>query len=158
MRLFIIIVMFCSVLCYFGRAVAGHWGADTIANDGASDFLGEIIQSSSTEPIRTALNSVSTARSYLDDEQSSRALAAAELAAAMVGYPSRMLPAPCKEWATLHSKGADSSLIQAAIKAVERIAENSETRDLIQEGGERNLREWQANIAGLRARLIAGSK
>jgi hypothetical protein len=154
----IIVVMFYSAICYFGPAFAGHWGAETIANDGASDFLEEIIQGSSTEPIRSALTGALAARSYLDDEQSSRALAAAELAAAMVGNPSRILPAPCKKWATLHSKGADTNLIQAAIKAVERISEDSETRDLMQEGGENNLREWQANIADLQARLVAGQK
>jgi Domain of unknown function (DUF4259) len=105
--------------------------------------------------IRGALDAALTSVSPVNDERVSRALAAAEMVAAMVGNPSRDLPAPCKEWAVHHSKDANQDLIQSAVSAVDRVVKDSETHELMQEGGAKNLQDWQVSVTNLQARIIS---
>ncbi len=49
---------------------------------------------------------------------------------------------------------ANRYLVQSAVGAVDRIVKDSETQELMQEGGRNNLQEWQVNVANLQARLI----
>jgi hypothetical protein len=91
--------------------------------------------------------------STVSDEIASRALAAAEMVAAMMGNPSLYLPAPCNEWAALHSRDANRGLIDSAVRAVDRILKDSGTQELMREGGAKNLRDWRASVTNLQARL-----
>jgi len=77
------------------------------------------------------------------------------MVAAMVGNPSRYLPDPCKAWAVLHSKDANRNLIESAVRAVDRVVKNSETQELMQEGGAKNLQDWQVSVTNLKDRLIS---
>ncbi len=150
----VLLIAFCAVLLHSHPASAGRWAADTLSNDDASDLLNQIVTNGGLEAIRSALNAALISASPVNDEKASRALAAAEMVAAMMGDPSRHLPAPCKEWARLHSMDANRYLVQSAVGAVDRIVKDSETQELMQEGGRNNLQEWQVNVANLQARLI----
>jgi hypothetical protein len=146
---------FCAVFLCSDPASAGGWAADTFSNDIASDFLGQIVPNGGVETtIGGALDAVLLSVSTINDERASRALAAAEMVAAMVGNPSRHLPAPCKEWAKLHSKDANQDLVQSAVRAIDRVAKDSETQELMQEGGAKNLQDWQLSVTDLRGRLV----
>lgn len=147
-------IAFCTALLCSSLASAGRWGADTLANDDALDLLAQVVPNGGAESIRSALDAALAAASPLDDERASRALAAAELVAAMVGKPSSNLPARGKEWAALHSKDANKDLVQSAVKAVDRIVRDSETLELMHEGGAKDLQEWQASVTNLQARLV----
>ncbi|QQO32267.1 DUF4259 domain-containing protein [Bradyrhizobium diazoefficiens] len=152
---FAVPIAFCAVILCSDPASAGGWAADTLANDDASDLLGQIVPNGSVELIRSALDAALTPVSPVNDERASRALAAAEMVAAMMGSPSRYLPAPCKEWAALHSKDANRDLIQLAVRTVDRVVKDSGTQELMQEGGAKNLQDWQMSVTNLKARLIS---
>ncbi|MCA1453124.1 DUF4259 domain-containing protein [Bradyrhizobium sp. BRP22] len=96
-----------------------------------------------------------TPQSPLNDESASRALAAAEIVAAMMGSPSRHLSASCKEWAARRSRDANRDLTELAVRAVDRVGNDSETQELMQEGEGRSLQDWQASVADLKAQLIS---
>lgn len=146
---FAVLISFC--LCA-DPASAGSWAADTLSNDDASDLLGQI-PNGGVEAIRGALNAALGSVSPVSDETALRALAAAEMVAAMMGSPSGSLPATCKEWAMFHSKDASRDLIQLAVRAVDRVIKDSGTQELMQEGGAKNLQDWQVSVANLKARL-----
>jgi hypothetical protein len=143
----------CVVLLCADPASAGGWAADTLSNDNASDLLGQIVPSGTVDAIRSALDAALNPGSPASDEIASRALAAAEMVAAMEGNPSRYLPAPCKEWAALHSRDASRDLIELAVRVVDRAVKDSETQELMREGGAKNLRDWQVSVTSLQARL-----
>ena len=152
---FAVPIAFYAVLLCSDPTSAGGWAAGTLSNDNASDLLVQIVPSGSVNDIRSALDAALTSVSPVSDERASRALAAAEMVAAMVGNPSRDLPAPCKAWAVLHSTDANRNLIESAVRAVDRVVENSETQELMQEGNAKNLRDWQVSVTNLKARLIS---
>jgi hypothetical protein len=152
---FAVLIAFCVIFLFTERASAGRWAADTLSNDDASDFLDQIVPNGSVEAIRSVLDAALNPGSPVSDESASRALAAAEMIAAMVGNPSRYLPAPCKAWAVLHSKDANRNLIESALRAVDRVVKDSDTQELMQEGGAKNLQDWQASVTNLKARLIS---
>jgi hypothetical protein len=117
------------------------------------DFLAQVVPNGSADEIHRALEDALA--SPVDDERGSRALAAAELVAAMVGNPSRNLPPSCKEWAALHSTDANRDLVQLAVKVIDRIVADSETQELMQEGGAKYLEEWRVSVTNLQARLVS---
>jgi len=149
------LIAFCAMALYSAPISAGGWAADTLSNDDASDFFAQIAADGGVELIHSALDAALTHVSPVDDERASRALAAAEMVAAMMGNPSPNLVTPCKEWAALHSKAADQDLIWLAVRAVDRVVEDSEAKELIQEGGAKNLLDWQMSVTNLKARLIS---
>ena len=148
-------IALCAILLSSNLTAAGRWEADTLSNDDASDLLGQIVPNGGVEAIRSAFDAALIPASRVNDERASRALAAAEMIAAMMGSPSGYLPAPCKEWAVLHSKDANRDLIQSAVRAVDWVVKDSETQELMQEGGAKNLQDWQVSVANLKARLIS---
>jgi hypothetical protein len=148
-------IAFCAVLLCSDPASAGSWAADTLSNDDAAGFLDQIVTNGSVEAIRSALDATLSSALPVNDERASRALAAAEMVAAMVGNPSRYLPARCKEWAALHSKDSNRDLVLSAVRAVDRVAKDSETQELMQEGGAKNLQGWQESVTNLQARLVS---
>jgi len=152
---FAVPIAFCAVLLCSDPASAGRWSADTLSNDDASDLLNQIVPNGSVDTIHSALDAAWNSVSTVSDARASRALAAAEMVAAMVGNPSRYLPDPCKAWAVLHSKDANRNLIESAVRAVDRVVKNSETQELMQEGGAKNLQDWQVSVTNLKDRLIS---
>jgi hypothetical protein len=152
---FVVPFALCAVFLCSDPALAGGWAADTLSNDNASDLLGQIVTNGGVEAIRSALDATLIAASPVNDEIASRALAAAEMVAAMVGNPSRYLPTSCKEWAALHSKDANGYLIESAIRAIDRVVKDSEMLELMKEGGAKNLQDWQASATNLQARLVS---
>lgn len=151
---FAVPIAFCAAILCSDPASVGGWAADTLANDDASDFLGQIVPNVSVELIHRALDAALIPVSPVNDERASRALAAADIVAAM-GNPSRYLPALCREWAVLHSRDVSRELIQLAVRAVDRVVKDSGTQELMQEGGAKNLQDWQVSVTNLKARLIS---
>ena len=152
-RYFIAPIALCIALLCNTFASAGSWGPGILDNDSALDFLTQVTSTNGAELVRNALDTALTDESPLEDEQASRALAAAELVAAMKGDASNDLPAIYKEWAVRHSIDANSELVISAVDVVDRIGRDSETRELMQEGGVENFQLWQASLGKLRARL-----
>jgi hypothetical protein len=146
-------IVFVALLLSSASASAGHWEPDTLANDEAADFVTRVVSRSDVGSIRGTLLAALAAASPIEDDQASRALAAAELVAVMSGKPSSRLPVPCREWAGLHSEDADKDLVQSATQVVEKIATASETKELMREGGATVSERWQASVNDLKGRL-----
>ncbi|MBP0115728.1 DUF4259 domain-containing protein [Bradyrhizobium vignae] len=147
------LIAYCAVLLCPAPVSSGGWAADTLSNDNASDLLDQIVPNGSVESIRSALDAALSPVSTIGDETASRALAAAELVAAMMGNPAAHLPAPSRKWAALHSIDANRDLIDSAVRAVDRILKDSGAQELMREGGAKNLRDWQVSVTNLQARL-----
>jgi hypothetical protein len=149
---FLLLLIVCTNYCCVS-AFAGYWGVDTLSNDGAFDFLRAVEQGGGIGQIRRALADALSARTYLDDEQAARGLAAAELVAGLIGNPSQTLPDSGKKWAAAHAKDVDSDLIKVAVEVVHRVANGSEVRELMEEDNPRYLNEWESSVKNLEMRL-----
>jgi hypothetical protein len=150
-----LVAAFCLILAA-SAALAGAWETGPLDNDVALDFLNRAQASPDEAPLRQIFAAaLANPKGYLDDEIASGAIAAAELVAAMKGAPAPELPAPALDWAKRRSSAADPSLVQLAIRAIDRIATSSETRDLWAANGEKDLPAWLAGLRELRQRLAS---
>lgn len=88
---------------------------------------------------------------YLEDPVAARALAGAELVAGLAGRPASNLPKEIAAWLEANRGLAFGDLVEDAQAAVKRIAQDSETRELVAES--ELLDEWLAMLKDLQARL-----
>jgi hypothetical protein len=137
----------------------GAWGAGVFANDTAADWAGDLVEGGSEETVREALATAAEppADAYLDADEGSEALAAAEVVAAAAGRPTA--PDAYSEdviaWAGRHPDLGADELIALATAAVDRVTgENSELNELWHEDGP-GPNEWDEAVAELRRRLAA---
>lgn len=137
----------------FSTAVPGYFGYGTISNDSALDFLDKIVREDSVEGIRNILTSVAYEKAYIDDEEAARALAAAEMVAAINGQSLSNLDAKMIEWAKKRTSDNSLELIILAIKSTKRVFAHSETKELMQEATKENRLYWNASISDLLGRL-----
>jgi Domain of unknown function (DUF4259) len=79
------------------------------------------------------------------------AIAAAEVAAALKGYPSGALPTAIKEWIRSHNLYVDTNIIELAIRVINRALNTHELRDLWADQTEHD--EWKRVVEDLRLRL-----
>jgi hypothetical protein len=133
-----------------GRRSMGAWGVGPFENDDALDFIGEL-SASGLSSLRAALEEVTALQpgAYVDAPSASCAVAAAEVVAALKGAPLRGLPSEVSAW--IQRAPADDSLVPAARRAIDRIATDSELRDLWEDSGEAS--GWNAYVADLLRRL-----
>jgi hypothetical protein len=129
----------------------GAWGVGPFENDDALDFIGEL-SASGLSSLRAALDEVTTVQpgGYVDAPSASCAVAAAEVVAALKGTPLRGLPSEVAAW--ISKTPPDDSLGPAARQAIDRIAIDSELKDLWEESGEAS--RWNAYMADLLRRLV----
>lgn len=132
----------------------GAWGHQNFENDAAMDFVGDFMESPSIDTIKEALRLVIEAgaeEEYIETDEASAALAAAEIVAATLGRASQ--DAPEELGATINNVGltVDEKLVKQARKAVEQVLKESELQELWADAGEPD--EWQQVQAGLLKRL-----
>lgn len=129
----------------------GTWGVRNFENDDAMDWVAELVQSGDTSAIERALQVVTEdGDKYLEVPEACRALAAAEVVAALNGAGSPDLPGEVKQWISLHPFGS-RDLSQLALRAVKRIKTASELKDLWDES--EDATRWYEVINDLEARL-----
>jgi hypothetical protein len=127
----------------------GAWGTGHFDNDDACDFAGELGESPSWDRVRQALNGA-IASDYLEAPDASNALAAAAIVAAARSGSADALPEDFQ--ALPRALGAlPQDLTSVALKAVQRVATNSELAELWAESDDNN--EWRAELAALEAGL-----
>ena len=132
----------------------GAWGHRNFENDSAMDFVGDFLESPTEVSISDSLSFVIDARAeeeYIEVDEASAALAAAEIVAAIIGRAASDLP---KELAAAIGKMSfepNQKLINRARKAVTVILRESELQELWGEGGEPN--DWQQVQQELLTRL-----
>lgn len=130
----------------------GAWGAGPFENDDAGDWVWELEDDTDATVISAALGAVidTGADEYLEAGDANNAVAAAEIVASARGRRHSGLPTEAAVWLDAHAGLVDRQLIDLARRAVTRVAESSETRDLWDEAGDT---EWGPYIADLITRL-----
>ena len=129
----------------------GAWGVGSFQNDSVMDWVWELTDRS---VVRRTLETVANwdADEYLEVDESSNAVGAAEAVAALIGRPGPELPPEAAEWVTGQPPGAGEGLVDLAVQALARLESNSELQILWDEaeGGP----EWHAAIQDLSRRLL----
>jgi hypothetical protein len=132
----------------------GAWGHGSFENDSALDWLGELLDGKASL-VKKALQTVAKypADEYLDADDASAALAAAELVAAALGKGDERLNKNATEWLAAHRDEAAKVGADLAHRAVDRVYRESELRELWDENGPQT--PWHADVEELLRRLKA---
>ncbi len=132
----------------------GAWGSKAFENDGACDFLGELPDGDGSA-LASPLEAIAgMARDeYLDVDDATAGVAAAELVAAAHGAGDDRLSRSAKRWLGASREEAKAVSPTVALRAVERIYAASELRDLWSEGS--GTTEWHDHMRELSRRLEA---
>jgi hypothetical protein len=126
-------------------------GVGNFENEDALDWVSELERAKSSSFIAETLRVVTErGDEYLDANEASRALAAAEVVAALNHAGSLHLPVEVKQWISRHQVGSPS-LTQLALKAVQRIETASELSEMWDESERAD--EWYEVLENLEARL-----
>jgi hypothetical protein len=130
----------------------GTWGLGNFENDDALDWVFELEQAKDLAPLGEALDVIVESHGdYLDAYDCARALAAAEVVAALAGKPDPSLPEEVRNWLS-GRPGVDAAMRNRARQAVAAIMDSSELRELWEETDESD--QWQHLVSGLLQRLI----
>lgn len=131
----------------------GEWGAASFENDPARDWF--LLVEEAVDPgvvIASALDGAVGEPQCLNLDESSEAIAAAELSASCAGHASARLPDNVSYWVETHPHQPHDSEIDQALQAVERVQTESGLRDYWDASGdgERWLREVDDLITRLK--------
>jgi hypothetical protein len=129
----------------------GAWGHGSFDNDPASDWLGELEDDDAA--LVETLDAVANAAGYVEVDDASAALAAAEIVVAAQGRGQDRLSDDAARWLASHREVALGVDLEVTRRAVERVWEDSELRELWDDEGEAT--GWHAEVGELRRRLRA---
>jgi len=137
----------------------GAWGENAFENDAALDWLAEF-ETGGVATLRDTLSAVATTDSedYVDVDDGSSAIAAAEIVAAAFGLRD-VATKTVRRWLEAHQGALVDADRDLARRAVERVLDrNSELCALWEEGGTDSA--WHADVRALLGKLggDAGSK
>lgn len=130
----------------------GAWGDRNFDNDAAMDFVGDFTDAPSAESLQEALATVielGEENEYIEVDEASAALAAAEIVAAKLGKPAPDFPEGLQQ--VLPNVQLPGSLQKLARKAVKQVVKESEMQELWAEGDESAA--WLAIQSDLLERL-----
>lgn len=133
----------------------GSWGPGSFENDFAVDWVEDLVDGDDVAKIEGTLRTITAAApaDRLSDHVSCEAVAAAEFVAAARGFPSDELPQWAIDWIHVHRVPSDPGMVTLAIKALQRVAADSELKDLRSESG--SLGRWTDALNELERRLLA---
>lgn len=117
MKLFPVVLIYVAALLFSQGATAGTWGVGSFENDTALDWAYELTAAKSTSVIYAALRSVSKT-GYVGVDDCARALAAAEVVAALKTHKMSSLPPEVARWAEKHKGLYKTDLKTIALNAV----------------------------------------
>ncbi|MFC1996754.1 DUF4259 domain-containing protein [Chloroflexota bacterium] len=137
----------------------GAWGIENFENDDALDWVIELESAKDLSIINAAFDAViKNSREYVDAWESSIALAAAEVCAALNGQPDEKLPEEVVTWVEAQRRNdliqqsiETGDVLKKAKQAVSIVLADSELRELWEETDEFNL--WKGVVADLQTRL-----
>ncbi len=145
----------CSILLLVGStAAAGAWDVGAFDNDDALDWIIEATEASNIGPVRDALERVVNGPGYIQVTEANRALAAAEVVAALNGNANPMLPDELDAWIDANDLETDTELTMLAKHAVLLVLDlkTSELAQLWADAPQMS-EVWNAEMAELSSRL-----
>jgi hypothetical protein len=128
----------------------GTWGSGPFDNDDAADWVYELTADADERVVEAAL-SAAAEEGYLDASTSQAAVAAAEVVAAGLDRPYVELPDEVAAWVAVRRDAGWSALAQVAVRAVSRVLDESELRELWDEASDGEA--WTADVTDLLERL-----
>ncbi|MEA2751624.1 MAG: hypothetical protein QOI41_5767 [Myxococcales bacterium] len=130
----------------------GAWGPGSFENDSALDWFGDL-EDGGVELLRETLEHAADADDdeYLEVDEASAALAAAEIVAAARGKGDERLDDDAVEWTAGSRRDITDADLALARRAVVRVIAKSEVQELWDEGGTNN--EWRPVVGELLRRL-----
>jgi hypothetical protein len=126
----------------------GAWGYKSFQNDSALDWLSDLIHGGAPV-LGAALDAIG--EEYVEADEASAALAAAEIVAAALGKGDDRLDEDAATWLKENRDAARKVNPARARQAVERVFAKSELRELWDESGAAT--EWHADVRELLERL-----
>jgi hypothetical protein len=132
----------------------GAWGTGAFENDDALDWLSVFIgrggQSQDVVDICQRIADL-TDEEYLEAPDASKAIAAAECLAAVLGNPLPPLPDLLAKWLASQPICPSAEIRTLALQAVRRVRDKSELRDLWEESPQ--FGDWRKKVLELENRL-----
>ena len=129
----------------------GTWGYFNFDNDSAADFAENFRENPNEALLYEALTTAAEEEDYLEADEASEALAAAEIVAAMMGKPAADFP-PGLIPAIMNLNAAENEeLHELAAEAVEAVVKSSELQELWAESPD--AAKWQELQQNLLERL-----
>ncbi|GAA4386219.1 DUF4259 domain-containing protein [Hymenobacter koreensis] len=129
----------------------GAWGYFNFDNDAAADFAGDFRDNHTEAMLYEALATASEEEGYLEVDEASEALAAAEIVAAILGKPAKDFPADLIPVILKLDASESEDLRDLAIEAVEAVVKKSELQEMRSETDD--YANWQQLQQDLLARL-----
>ncbi len=129
----------------------GAWGIGHFENDDAGDWVFELEDTKSLDPVKSAFAAVDESGDYLESPDASAALAAAEIIAAIRGNPASDLPESVASIIDDLGAAVHGDLAAKAISVVEKVKSGSELRELWEETDD--FAEWLSKVDDLLQRL-----
>jgi Domain of unknown function (DUF4259) len=129
----------------------GAWSTGIFDNDSAMDWIYEFSDNPSLQVLHTTFENIINNDDFIDSDDGSAALVAAEVLAAILGKKSAEYPEDIEVFTKLIP---DPNLVNKGLLAISRVAESnqSELKQLWQESGD-DL-DWQNQIKDLQKRLL----
>jgi hypothetical protein len=139
-----------AVRCIVG--LVGSWGVASFENDAAGEWF--LLVEEAPDPgavMASAIDEVLGAAEFPELDSCCEAIAAAELCACCAGQLPDRLPDNVYGWAHANPHGPHADEIELAVRAVSRVREESELREIWDAAGNRS--EWLADVDDLLSRL-----
>ena len=128
----------------------GAWGTGSFENDDAADWIAGL-DTLAADDLKKILIRAADDPAYLEAPAASVAVAAAEVVAALNGFPAAGTPREIVEWTKKHPQCLSPELKEVASRALDRVRRNSEVKDLWMEMD--GLNDWIASVQELQSRL-----
>ncbi len=128
------------------------WGVGSFENDDAYDWAYDVAETDNLTYLVETLKTINRCQDYLEAPDCHRAIAAAEVIAAIKGKGDIGVPDEIKAWIKKHSFKASKTHIQIALAAIEKIKTGSELSGIWQ--GTEFADAWYEAISNLEARLF----
>lgn len=128
----------------------GAWGLGVFDNDDALDWVAELEEGADVSLLQESLNIECLVGDYVDLADANRAMAAAEVVAALSGAGRDDLPETVQEWVGQQPE-VQADLVVMALAAIERIKAHSELKELWEQSDAAS--QWQAVVDDLEGRL-----
>ncbi len=131
----------------------GAWGWGPFENDDASDWVYELEEAEGPAVLLDAFEAVADDKDdYVDADVAARAIAAAEVVAALLGRPGDDLPEEAEAWVDDHlDDDVEPELVSEAVRAVRRVKSNSELQELWEDSDDAD--DWKKSLDDLVKRL-----
>ena len=136
----------------------GAWGNDSFENDEACDWAGEMLRKKSVAFVEKTLRKVVRNDDYIESDDGSAAIAAAEVIARARGHFGQRdaYTEKLNAWISKSEITFSQEIEELALKALEQVtSEESELRELWEDAGADALREWLDKVEQLKTRVAA---